>query len=214
MRLPPPRATIAICGTTALAWLVVSLAGLSQQVAVLAGFVPARLSALAGAPGCVPVILTPLTATLVHASLLHLAFNLLMLGFCARFVEATVASAGLVVLYVVGAYASAGAQWLADPASSAPMIGASGAVSAVVGAYALLFGRRQVTAWGPRSALAIHILWLAIAWIALQALVGIAGSGLPGVPHDGRIAVAAHIGGFLAGLVLARPLLMFRYRNA
>ncbi len=214
MRLPPARATISICAITALAWGLAASGGLGPRVAAIAGFIPARLSSGLVVPGAAPFWLTPLTATLVHANLMHLGFNLLMLGFCGRFLEASIGGAATVLLYLVGAYAAAAAQYLLDPAAAAPMIGASGAASALVGAYALLYGRRRVKAWGPRSSRALHVLWLAVAWIALQALVGLASGGMPGVPAGAGIAVAAHVGGFLAGLVLARPLLLFRYRGA
>ena len=89
------------------------------------------------------------------------------------------------------------------------MVGASGAISAVVGAYAMMFGRNRVKVANPTVALWLNALWLAAAWIGLQLMVGItfttAGS---------RIAVMAHIGGFLAGLLLAKPLLLLRYRGA
>jgi membrane associated rhomboid family serine protease len=90
-----------------------------------------------------------------------------------------------------------------------PMIGASGAVSAVIGAYAMLFGRNKVRVRDPRLALWLHALWLMAGWVALQLLIGFA-SGAEGL----GIAVAAHIGGFLVGVLLARPLLRFRYRKA
>ena len=214
MRLPPARATYSICAVTGLAWAIAATGGLGVRVAAVAGFIPARLSMDLVVPGAAPEWLTPLTATLVHASLTHLAFNLLMLGFCGRFLEASIGSAATLLLYLVGAYAAAAAQYAIDPLSVAPMIGASGAASALVGAYALLYGRRRVQGWGPRSGLALHVLWLAAAWIGLQAMVGLASGGVPGAPMGSRIAVAAHVGGFLAGLVLARPLLLFRYRGA
>ena len=89
------------------------------------------------------------------------------------------------------------------------MIGASGAISAIVGAYALLFGRLRATKGvAGLSAEFTHVLWLAAGWIGIQLLIGYAGMGM------GAIAVAAHIGGFIAGLVFARPLLLWRYRNA
>ena len=215
MRLPPARATYAIAAITALAWAVAAAAQQTDTVAVLAGFVPARFSEVVGMPpGAVPAALTPFTATLVHGGLIHLAFNLLILTFCGRLVEASVGPACLVLLYLVGAYAAAGAEYLAAPHSFVPMIGASGAASAVIGAYALLYGRRQVKGWGPISGQILHVAWLAAAWIGLQLLVGFASAGMPGVPVGGAIAVPAHIGGFLAGLALARPLLLFRYRSA
>jgi membrane associated rhomboid family serine protease len=180
---------------------------------MLAGFIPARFSGLV-IDNAVPAWLTPLSAALVHAGALHLVFNLLMIGFCGRFVEATIGAGGMILLYLVGAYAAAGAQYLMMPQGVIPMIGASGAASAIIGAYALLFGRRRKTGWGPFSGTTLQVLWLAAAWIVLQSLVDIASGALPGVPAQGAVATPAHIGGFLAGLALARPLLLFRYRGA
>jgi membrane associated rhomboid family serine protease len=214
MRLPPARATIAIVGATAFAWIVAASAGLSAEVATLAGFVPARIADGLPVPGGVPTALTPISATFVHAGLMHVAFNMLLLGFCGRFVEASIGPGLFVLLYVVGAYAAAAAQYAVDPHSVVPMVGASGAISAIVGAYALFYGRRRTRGWGPFSGLTLHVLWLGVAWIGLQTLIALAGGGLPGVPAGGAIAIAAHIGGFLAGLALARPLLLFRYRDA
>ena len=67
-----------------------------------------------------------------------------MLLFCGRSVERVLGGRGIVILYLVGAYAAAAAQYAADPAQTVPMVGASGAISAVLGAYALLFGRNKV----------------------------------------------------------------------
>jgi membrane associated rhomboid family serine protease len=90
------------------------------------------------------------------------------------------------------------------------MLDASGAVSAVIGAYAMLFGRNKVRVADARLALWLHALWLMAGWVALQLLIGYV-SGAPGV---GLGSAAAHVAGFLAGLLLARPLLLFRYRKA
>ena len=89
------------------------------------------------------------------------------------------------------------------------MIGASGAISAVVGAYAVFFSQQKVRAIGPFSPLVVRIAWLAAAWIFVQALIELATFGSPT-----RIAIAAHIGGFVTGLILARPMLLWRYRRA
>jgi membrane associated rhomboid family serine protease len=214
MRLPPARATIAIVAITGLAWLAAQAAGQGDQLALIAGFIPARVSEGLALPGAVPVWLTPISATLVHAGLWHVAFNLLIIAFCGRFVEASIGPGELVALYLVGAYAAAGAEYAAMPGSISPMVGASGAGSAVIGAYSLLYGKRRAPGWGPIPGRLLHVLWLAVAWIGLQALIGFASSGLPGVPSGGAIATPAHVGGFLAGLLLARPLLLFRYRSA
>jgi membrane associated rhomboid family serine protease len=214
MRMPPARATIAIVAITGLAWLAAQATGQVDRLALVAGFIPARISDGLALPGAAPVWLTPLTATLVHAGLWHVVFNLLIIAFCGRFVEASIGPGGLVALYIVGAYAAAAAQYAMMPHGMMPMVGASGAGSAVIGAYALLYGKRRAKGWGPVSGQLLHVLWLAVAWIGLQALLGFASFGVPGVPSGGVIATPAHVGGFLAGLALARPLLLFRYRSA
>ncbi|URW76625.1 rhomboid family intramembrane serine protease [Sphingomonas donggukensis] len=181
--------------------------GLESDAAVYAGFIPARLTA--DAPGLLPFVLTPLSSTLVHGGLLHLLFNLVTLTFCGIATERALGARGIVVLYLAGAYAACAAQWAVAPASTAVMIGASGAASAIVGAYALLYGRSRTKDFGPVPAWLLHVLWLLIAWTALNLAVGIL-SAQAGTP----IAAAAHVGGFLAGLILCRPLLLWRWRGA
>jgi membrane associated rhomboid family serine protease len=209
------RLTLAIAAATAVAWLVAALLGRLEWAAIWGGFIPLR--ATLGEDGSVaPFWLTPLTATLVHAGLIHLAFNLVILTFCGRHVEWVLGRAGIAILYLVGAYAAAGGQYLADPQSAAPMIGASGAISAVLGAYAVLFGRNKVKVADRRLALALNALWLLAAWVGLNLIVGIVARGglIPGTGPAMTVAVAAHIGGFIPGLILAIPLLKFRYRKA
>jgi membrane associated rhomboid family serine protease len=201
------RVTLAIAAVTALAWFLAVGAGAGDAAAYSGVFIPARFHA----PGWdgLPVWLTPLSATLVHAGLVHLLFNLLMLLFCGRAVEGIIGPIGLAILYLVGGYAAAAAYYLAGPSSPDVMVGASGAISAVLGAYAILFGRNKVKLANPRLALWVHALWLGAAWVGLQLLTGYAfATGGP------RIAVSAHIGGFIVGLVLAKPLLLLRYRRA
>lgn len=203
------RATLAIAAVTAAAWLVAAGLGIDDIAAVWGGFIPARVQGLEGDSILAPIFLTPLTATLVHAGFVHLAFNLLIHLFCGRAVENLLGSANLAILYVVGAYAAAAAHYLVDPADMIPMVGASGAISAILGAYAMLFGRNRVRIANPTLALWVNALWLAAAWIGLQLMVGITFQ-----TTGARIAIAAHIGGFLAGLLLAKPLLAFRFRGA
>lgn len=220
MRLPPARATLALLGVTVFAWAAVSLTGFQQIASYAGGFIPARFADTPVAPtlemavrgiGFAPKWLTPLTATLLHGGFLHIAFNMLILGFCGRFVEVAIGPRGMVILYLVGAYVAAFGQYLAGPAEPYPMIGASGAVSAVIGAYALLYGEKRQTFGGRRMNQIVNVLWLAAGWVILQLMVGFAAVG---APADGGIAIAAHIGGFFAGLLLAQPLLLIRYRRA
>lgn len=204
-------ATFAIVAVTVLVSLALTLLGLEPHATLYMGFVPARASlGLAGdIPGLAPVLLTPLTAALVHGGLLHLAMNMVMLVYTGMPVERAVGARGVVVLYFVGAYAAAFVQWLPDPRSASPMIGASGAAAAIIGAYAMLYGRSRARAIGPLPARLVNALWLAVAWSVLNLLVAAvaetAGMGL---------AAGAHIGGFIAGLALVYPLIAWRWRGA
>ena len=205
----PRTVTVAITALTTLAWMVTTALGIGDHAAATMGFIPARVSGVAVPWAAVPAFLTPLSATLVHANLFHLGFNLLIFVWCGSQVERVLGRAGLILLYVVGAYAAAAGQWLVDPNSSVPMIGASGAISAVIGAFALSFGRAKLITRSARVNRWINIVWLLAAWVVLQVLVGwTAGS------QGYLLATPAHIGGFLAGVLLQRPLLLWRYRSA
>ena len=203
------RVTLWSAGVTALAWGLAAGLGLSDAAAVWAGFIPARLGLLPDDGSLAPFFLTPLTAALVHGGLMHLVFNLLILLFCGRSVEVILGGRQLVILYVLGAYAAAAAHYFTGPQEVIPAVGASGAVSAVLGAYAMLFGRNRVRIANPTVALWVNALWLAAAWVGLQLIVG-----LTFETAGTNIAVAAHIGGFIVGLLLAKPLLLIRYRGA
>lgn len=200
---------MALAIVTVAAFLIVSATGAANAATILGGFIPARMTGLVLLPAAVPAWLTPLSATLIHAGALHLGFNLLMLVYCGREDEVAIGPWGIAILYGVGAYAAAAAQYAAEPASPVPMVGASGAISALVGAYALLYGRPRPSRFSLRVARMLHVAWLAAAWIVVQLLLGYA-SAIEGI----GIAAMAHIGGFIAGLLLARPLLRWRYRKA
>jgi membrane associated rhomboid family serine protease len=203
------RVTLAITAITAAAWLAVQISGQELWAVAVGGFVPERLQGLHGAALALAIAVTPLTATLLHSGLVHIAFNLLILLFCGRIVENILGSRGMIILYVVGAYVAAASHFLAGPTDPTPMIGASGAISAVIGASAMLIGKNKVKVAHPGLARWLNALWLATAWILLQLVIGYS------LQINGpRIAVAAHIGGFLAGMALANPLLLLRWRGA
>ncbi|HEX8263426.1 MAG TPA: rhomboid family intramembrane serine protease [Allosphingosinicella sp.] len=203
LRAAPVSLAIAIL--TAAAWLIAWIPGWQEGAVAWGGFVPADV---VGGEGPVPALLTPLTSTLVHSGFVHIVFNLVMLLSCSRSVEHVLGGRGMIILYLVGAYAAAAAQYAVDPEATIPMVGASGAVSAVVGAYALLFGRNRKIG-RPGLATLLNALWVGAAWVILQLLIGFTfeTTGL-------RIAVAAHVGAFVAGLALARPLLLLKWRGA
>jgi membrane associated rhomboid family serine protease len=203
------RLTDAIAAVTAIAWVAALVTGQADAVALWAGFIPARMTGAYHLLHAVTPWLTPLTCTLVHGGFAHLALNTVMLIFCGRQVEAVLGKVPLAMLYLVGAYAAAGAQFLVNPASTVPVIGASGAISALVGTYAMLFSRQAVPKIRRISPHLIRALWLVLAWTGLQLAIGVSFA-VDGSP----IAVGAHIGGFIVGLILARPSLAWVYRHA
>ena len=205
----PRTATNIIVALTVLAWIVAAVVDPTGKVDYALGFVPARFSGFVIPFATAPVFLTPLTATFVHSNLIHIGFNMLILLWCGTQVERILGGFGIIVLYVVGAYAAAAAQWVINPLATPPVIGASGAVSAVIGAYALSFGRAKAVTnnlWLNRW---INVVWLMVAWVLLQmATTWLAGT------RGVLVATAAHVGGFAAGLLLQRPLLLWKYRKA
>ncbi len=205
----PRTATVVISAVTALAWLIAAVIDPTGKVAYVMGFIPARFSGLVTLAYGVPTFLTPLSATLAHASLVHLGFNLLVFLWCGAQVERVLGKSGLVMLYIVGAYASALLQWAVSPTSIVPMIGASGAISAVIGAFALSFGRAKAFTNNLRVNRWINVAWLMVSWVVLQVMMGWLAGG-----QGYLLATPAHIGGFAAGLLLQRPLLLFHYRRA
>lgn len=205
----PRTLTVWIAVVTSLAWLVAMLLGLDYNAAIVMGFIPARFSGAIFLGPSIPAFLTPLTATLVHAGALHLGLNMLILLWCGTAVERVLGGKSLALLYVVSAYVAAIAQWLVTPHAAAPMVGASGAISGVIGAFALSFGQQKRIVSSPSLNRALNAAWLLAAWVVLQIMTG-ALAGFEGV----LVATPAHVGGFLAGLALQRPLLIWHYRKA
>jgi membrane associated rhomboid family serine protease len=205
----PRTATVWIAIVTGVFWLLAYVVGLSDQAAVALGFIPDRWSGAVLLSSAAPAFLTPLTATLVHAGFLHLALNLIILLWCGTAVERVLGAGPLVLIYAVSAYVAAVAQWLVEPFAQVPMVGASGAISGIIGAFALSFGQQKQIVASASLNRALNAMWLLAAWIVLQLLTGTV-AGMQGV----LLATPAHVGGFLAGLALQRPLLMWRYRSA
>ncbi len=214
--------TDCLAAVTLALFLVIWAFGKTDYAAVVGGFIPARVTnpllyagieqGVGGGPvGLLPVWITPLTATFIHGGWMHIAFNLFMLMFCGRHVEHVLGPALTAALYLIGAYAAAATEFVFTPAGINPMVGASGAISALLGTYALLYSQQKVRAWGPFSPNIVRIAWLATCWIILQLMIGLATA--DGQSGLGRIAIGAHIGGFIVGLFLTRPLLRLRFRK-
>jgi rhomboid family protein len=170
------------------------------------GVTPCRLTGHCRIPDdALPPMLTIFTAMFLHAGVLHLGGNMLYLWIFGNNVEDTLGHVRFLVLYLASGVVAALAQTLATPASGVPMLGASGAVSGVLGAYLLLFPYATVLTlvtfgffWRFIHLPAVIVLGL---WILLQFLSGyVSLSGAPG--RDGGVAFFAHIGGFFAGMAL------------
>ena len=202
------RATLVLMAVTALVTLGVWASGNLGYASTAMGFIPARVGGLAISPA-LPVWLTPLSASLVHGSFLQLLFNLLLMFTCGRKLEGMLGAGPLIALYLMGAFAAATGLFAIGPGSVVPSMGASGAVSALVGAFAVSFSKPKRLVASLRLNRWLNIAWLMAAWIMFQLAVGYLGG------QQGLItAIGAHVGGFLAGVLLQRPLLLWRYRRA
>ena len=208
MKLPTGPFVTAIAAVLAVFHILLFITGLWPDAAIMAGFIPARLGAGVVASGpMVPVLLTPFTAFFLNYDLISLVFNIIMLLFIGRQLEEPLGKSALAVLLVAGAYAGALALWFAQPRLGVPLLGANASVAAMLAVFALIFSRAQTKALGPISAPWVRALWLGAAWIGLQLLIGVAAGGFA-IPT-----LWASIGGFVAGLALARPLLRWRFKG-
>lgn len=182
------------------------------------GATPCRLTGACGVPGDFPSpVATIFTSMFLHGGLLHVGGNMLYLWIFGDNVEDTLGHGRYLVMYLLSGIAAAATQIASSPRSSVPMIGASGAVSGVLGAYLLLFpfaGVQMLVIFG----FFIRIVrWPALIvlgfWIVIQALSGILtfSSAAWGGGEAGGTAWFAHIGGFLAGMAL---LFLMRPRRA
>jgi len=182
-----------------------------QGLMLAAGLVPARLTGdVIGLQGTVPAPLTLVTHIFLHGGLLHLAMNMVFLAWIGRQVEWLLGPARMVLLFLVGGIAGGLLQVFMTPGSIIPIVGASGAISAVFATYALLFakaGEAPASLFGVRiSGETVLALRYGALWIGLQLLTAVAFN----TPGGGGIAIWAHIGGFVAGLLFGLPFIRHR----
>jgi membrane associated rhomboid family serine protease len=152
---------------------------------------------------------TIFTGMFMHASILHIAGNMLFLWIFGNNVEDALGRVKYLAFYLAGGIAALALQVAVAPNSTAPTLGASGAIAAVLGAYIVLYPRARVLT------LVIIIFfftvieipaWIMLGlWFALQAVYGAAGLTNP-TGAGGGVAYFAHIGGFAFGFLLIRLL--------
>ncbi|HEV7603591.1 MAG TPA: rhomboid family intramembrane serine protease [Candidatus Limnocylindrales bacterium] len=171
------------------------------------GVVPADLTAAWGRGDVVSrETATLLTSQFLHGGWLHLLGNLLYLWIFGNNVEDRFGRVGFLVFYLLGGALAGLSQVAIDPTSTVPTIGASGAIAATLGAYVVLFPRARVTSlvflgffYQLIDVPALIVLGF---WFVLQLIDGLTSLGV--AQGGGGVAFFAHIGGFVAGAVVAR----------
>jgi membrane associated rhomboid family serine protease len=200
-----PAVTWLLLGACVLVFLwQVSLPPPARQAAIYAlGFIPAVVLQDARLPdelALVPGTATLLTSMFMHGGWMHLIGNMLYLWIFADNVEDRLGHGRFVAFYLLSGVAAAFAQALPDPGSTIPMVGASGAISGVLGAYLLLYPRAHVLVLIPLGVFSrivpVPALLVLGLWFALQLVSSL------GAPEGGGVAFRAHAGGFLAGMLL------------
>lgn len=218
--------TILLLLVTWAVWVLVQGAGSPMALAVSVcdlGFVPGEVSRQAPLGLGVPLgvvdgqplacvvddhrvnWLTPILSMFLHGGWGHIIGNSLYLWVFGNNVEDSMGRGRFVLFYLLTGIAAAFAHLAVDPASPVPTVGASGAISGIMGAYLVLYPRVRVRTFIPPLFLVHLPAWLVlILWFGSQVI-----SGLPDLSPlrreiSGGVAVWAHVGGFVAGAVLAR----------
>jgi len=212
----PPLMTVALILANAVVWVLVqgmgSELGLARSLCQLA-LIPASLLGLTDAGSVVQVTqsyvcsldngmsaITPLTSMFLHGGWFHILFNMWFLWVFGDNVEDAMGPVRFLAFYLVCGLLAAAAQVASDPTSLAPMVGASGAIGGVMGGYIRLYPRARIdTLILP---LPIRVAMPAMVmlgyWFLLQLL-----NGIPALQGSSAgVAFWAHIGGFVAGVVL------------
>ena len=155
-----------------------------------------------------PFWITTLSSMFMHGGWMHLLGNMLFLWIFGDNVEHAMGSLRFLVFYLVCGIAATLAHILTGPSSEIPSLGASGAISGVLGAYIVLFPKQRVRVLVGRMVTQMPALAVIGMWIVLQFINGI--GQMAQTAETGGVAYAAHVGGFVAGLALVW---VFRKRN-
>jgi membrane associated rhomboid family serine protease len=142
------------------------------------------------------VYLSIVASMFLHGNVLHIGFNMLFLWVFGRRIEDRLGRPGFLAFYLAAGVVAAGAQVLADPSSTVPFIGASGAIAGVMGAYLVWFPHARINTlffvfvivW-----FRVQARWILLAWFVLQFFTS---------PNSG-VAWVSHVGGFLFGAGVA-----------
>lgn len=182
----------------------------ATHMAYAFGVVPAVLTGREALPAelqVIPAWVSVLTSMFMHGGLWHLAGNMLYLWIFGNNIEDAMGHGRFLAFYILCGVAAVFAQVLPNPGSIIPMVGASGAISGVLGAYMLLYPRARVLLGLPLGFVIVQLgrfpaIWVLAAWFLMQLAMGAASVMSTTGESQGGIAFGAHIGGFVAGLSL------------
>ena len=149
-------------------------------------------------PGPTPIYLTLLTSMFMHASWMHIIGNMLYLWIFGDNIEDRLGHVKFLIFYLVCGFAASAAHIIFSASSVIPGLGASGAIAGVLGAYLILFPKKNVRVLFARQIVNMPAFMVLGLWIALQIFsqIGVSGGQASGVAY------LAHIGGFFAGVIL------------
>jgi len=199
-----PTVTMALIGVNVLVFLA-ELAGGDQFITNWA-FIPSRFSDQPGANG-----VTIFSAMFMHGGWLHLFGNMLFLWIFGDNVEDRFGHFKFLIFYLLAGIAATFSQYAVSPESGIPNVGASGAIAGVLGAYILMFPQARVNVLLGRQIVAMPAFVVLGLWIVLQLVSGVGTIGYTDESANvGGIAYMAHIGGFVAGLLMT---FLFRGRS-
>jgi membrane associated rhomboid family serine protease len=208
-----PVVTVTIIVTCVLVFIwQISLGQQFERAIYSFGAIPSVVFGIKALPAeleIVPPWTTVLTSMFMHGGWMHLIGNMLYFWIFGNNVEDAMGHVRFVIFYMLCGIAAFLAQSLPAPQSVIPMVGASGAISGVLGAYLLLYPHARVLVAIPLGFF-IYTTRLAAGWVlAFWFVLQIISSALTGA-GEGGVAFGAHIGGFVAGMVLI-PL--FKYKT-
>ena len=171
------------------------------------GMVPANITGLlAGARlGLVAAFLPTLTSMFLHGSWMHVIGNMWFLWIFGDNIEDYLGHFKYLLFYLLSGLGAAFAQVILNPHSRVPTVGASGAIAGILGAYFLLYPRAKVLIWFPIFFFFYLPAWVTLGyWFAMQFVSGAATSIANYSETSGGVAFWAHVGGFVAGIVLIK----------
>jgi membrane associated rhomboid family serine protease len=219
--LHTPMMTWLILAAMFAVWLIVQGGGMDQLTLVSSicnlGMVPGELTHKAPVGLAVPLtnylscavdrepinILTPLTSMFLHGGWGHLLGNALFFWVFGNNIEDSMGAGRFLVFYLLCGLIAAATQVLLQPASPVPTVGASGAIAGVLGAYLILYPRVRVNMLFFFFVVGIPAWLVLVYWFGVQLLMAYTTPVRPDA-SGGGIAVWAHIGGFVAGMVLVK----------